>query len=751
MFDAVFKAVADFSSVKEEARDAGAAMADMADKTEESSKRTGDATDEAGGKAKGFGAAFAGAFSATAIINFAGKVAEFSGKAVESFSNLEDATAAASVIFGTSMGKIQAQAQGAATSLGMSQAQVIDAANTFGTFGKSAGLAGDDLADFSVEMTQTAADMASFRGTTPEEAIQAVGAALRGETEPIRKYGVLMDDASLKAQAMKMGLIKTTKEGLTPQQKVLAAQALILQQTTDAQGDFARTSDSTANTQKALTAQTENLTAKIGGQLAPAFTQVRSVMLDALTGLSGALDWVVANSDKLVPALAGLGTVLLVVLAPAIWAGVAATWAWTVALLANPITWIVLGIGLLVAAIVWLVQNWDTATAWITSVWGAFVAWLGGVWDSIVAGVMGFGAQIGAFFTGLWDGIVQTAQNVWNGILAFFKAVLDNLFLIIIGPLGLLALWIIANWDRIQAGSIAVWDAIVQFFTSIPARLLAGLAAVADLAVKFGLWILAVKDAAVAKFTEMVDWVKGVPGRVLDALAAFGQMNLTMAKWILSVKDAAVDKFNDLVDWVKGVPERITKALGNLGDLLTKSGKALVDGFLDGIKGAWDTLVNWVKKGMTQLRGLWPFSPAKYGPFSGRGYVTYSGKAIGEDFAASLSDQQRNVRSGALDIVNAAAQAFAGMSSIDIGQALALGPQDMAAVSAAAPQAASSSSYQSTVATTNQGSGDTNYNLYLDGLAVGMDSRLEGAVRELVDIIGDGRRIDRLEGGGNAE
>lgn len=749
MFEALFKAVADFSSVKDEAKQAGTALDGMADEAEKSGKRTGDATDEAGGKAKVFGAAFAGAFSATAIINFAGKVAEFSGKAVESFSKLEDATAAAEVVFGASMGKIQQQAQNAATDLGMSQAQVIDAANTFGTFGKSAGLSGDALADFSVKMTQTAADMASFKGTTPEEAIQAVGAALRGETEPIRKYGVLLDDASLKAQAMKMGLIASTKEGLTPQQKVLAAQALILRQTTDAQGDFSRTSDSTANTQKRLTAETENLTAKIGGQLAPSFTMARQVILQAMQGLSGALDWVIANGQQMVPILAGLGTALLIVLAPAIWAAVSATWAWTVALLANPITWIVLGIAALVAAIVWLVMNWDTATAWITQVWGAFVAWLGGVWDAIVAGVMGFGAQIGAFFTGLWDSIVQTAQNVWNGIVAFFQGVLVTLAAVIMGPLVMLALWIIANWDRIQALSIQVWDAIVQFFASVPDRIMAWLNALAQLPATLGGWFMGVFNAAKDKFGQVVAFIGTIPDLIWKGLVALADLHIKAAVWFLGVLNAAKDKFGELVTWVEGVPGKITSALGDLGTLLVKSGKNLVDGFLDGIKAAWDKLVDWVKKGMTQLRGLWPFSPAKWGPFSGRGYVTYSGEAIGDDFAGSIQAKIPKVVSSALSMVGSAADALQQASAIDMGSVLALNPDAMANIGATVPVATTTySSSATTSSTTQSGAAGDTYNLFLDGLAVGMDSRLEGAVRELVGIIGDGRRMDRLDGGG---
>lgn len=224
---------------------------------------------------------------------------------VDDFSELEDATAAASVVFGKNMDAIIAQSKTADRQMGMSEKQVIDAANTFGTYGKGAGLAGSALSDFSTQMTQTAGDMSSFKGGTPEEAIEAVGAALRGEMEPIRRYGVLLDDASLRNAALKLGLIETTKQALTPQQKVLAAQAEILRQTADAQGDFARTSDSTANVGKTQAAVMANLSAELGQKLAPTMTNAKKVGIEFLT-------WVLDNQTALIPMVTTVGALALV-------------------------------------------------------------------------------------------------------------------------------------------------------------------------------------------------------------------------------------------------------------------------------------------------------------------------------------------------------------------------------------------------------------------------------------------------------
>lgn len=244
-----------------------------------------------------------------ALVAFATtKVWGFAKDAVASFSELEDSSAAAAVVFSGNLDRISALSTSAGSTLGLSSQQVVNSASMFGTYGKAAGLAGEDLESFAVDFTQLAGDMASFKGTSTEDAITAVGAALRGEMEPIRNYGVMLDDATMRQKALELGLISSTKEALTPQNKTLAAQALIFEKTKDAQGDFARTAMSTANVAKTLAAESENLSAKVGSFLAPAFTAVRLKALEGVRGMSGFLDKV-GSAQKLLAGGATSGDV----------------------------------------------------------------------------------------------------------------------------------------------------------------------------------------------------------------------------------------------------------------------------------------------------------------------------------------------------------------------------------------------------------------------------------------------------------
>ena len=225
------------------------------------------------------------------VDGFAGKIGDFSKKAALAFaaaaaaagamaikigvdavkaaSDLGETISKVNVLFGDTAKDIEKFADGAASSLGQTKQQALDAAATFATFGKSAGLSGKDLGKFSTDFVKLASDLASFNNTSPEQAINAIGSALRGEAEPLRQYGVLLDDASLRQAALELGIINTTKNALTPQQKVLAAQALIYEQTSAAQGDFERTSDGLANKTRILTAQLENAKTTIGQALLP--------------------------------------------------------------------------------------------------------------------------------------------------------------------------------------------------------------------------------------------------------------------------------------------------------------------------------------------------------------------------------------------------------------------------------------------------------------------------------------------------
>jgi len=226
-------------------------------------------------RASGFAVAALGAIGAAAF------------DAVQLASDLEETGNKVGEIFGADgRRQLEEYAATANRSLGQTRRQALDAAATFGIFGQAAGLSGSDLVDFSTELTTLASDLASFNNTDVDQAIVAIGAALRGESEPIRNYGVLLNDATLRSRALALGLVEDVNEQLSLQDKVLAAQAEILAQTTTAQGDFDRTADGLANKQRILTARFEDFRTELGEQLLP----VAELLLPKIEGLLDRLE-----------------------------------------------------------------------------------------------------------------------------------------------------------------------------------------------------------------------------------------------------------------------------------------------------------------------------------------------------------------------------------------------------------------------------------------------------------------------------
>jgi hypothetical protein len=149
---------------------------------------------------------------ATGVLGVLGGLA---ASAINAASDLEETRSAIDAVFGEKASRqIQNFARTADRALGQSRQEALSAAQNFGIFGKAAGLADDDLVDFTTTLISLAGDLASFQNTTPEQAIFALGAALRGESEPIRTYGVLLDAATIKQRALSEGLIETEKTRL---------------------------------------------------------------------------------------------------------------------------------------------------------------------------------------------------------------------------------------------------------------------------------------------------------------------------------------------------------------------------------------------------------------------------------------------------------------------------------------------------------------------------------------------------------
>jgi hypothetical protein len=218
------------------------------------------------------------------------------GRAVKSASNFEAEFEGVNQVFGEAAKSVQAFAEQAAQSAGLSATEALQASKTFGLFATGAGLGAEEAAKFSTTMVQLAGDLGSFNDVPTAEALAAIQSGLMGQSEPLRRFGVFLDDARLKQEALNMGIYDGTGP-LSTQQKMMASYSAILAQTTVQQGDFVKYQDTLGNQLKTISTEFDNLTKDIGLMLIPAITDALPQIKELARELGQELKTAIASVD----------------------------------------------------------------------------------------------------------------------------------------------------------------------------------------------------------------------------------------------------------------------------------------------------------------------------------------------------------------------------------------------------------------------------------------------------------------------
>ena len=290
-----------------------------------------------------------------------GAVVGFGALSVKAASDVEESINAVNVIFGTGAASIVKFGETASRSAGLSQSSFNQLAATPGALLKDVGLPMEEVSQLTQNLTVRAADMASVMNTSVEDALSAVGQALRGETEAIRRYAGDVTEATLEQFRLSEGIQKSVKE-MTEQEKRVLRVGLIMSQTSKFAGDFANTQESLANQMRIAKAEMANASATIGTALLPMMTELINTVTPLITKMS---TWMKENPEltsTLVKVGAAVGAILLVVgpllmILPALAAGFTLVMASIF-----PITATILAISVAVAAAIIIWRNWGKET-----------------------------------------------------------------------------------------------------------------------------------------------------------------------------------------------------------------------------------------------------------------------------------------------------------------------------------------------------------------------------------------------------
>jgi hypothetical protein len=203
-------------------------------------------------------------------------------KAVTAASDLNEQVSKSQQVFGAASQVVESAAQRMADSFGIPKTQFIEAASSIGLIAKGAGLSQAAAADLGAQFGELGADVSSFYNVSLDEALGAIRSGLVGESEPLRRFGVLLNESAVQAEAARLGIAAMGAK-LTEAQKVQARSSLITKGLATAHGDLARTSDGVANRIRSLGGRLENLAADAGTALLPV-TNVFLGLADTLVG-----------------------------------------------------------------------------------------------------------------------------------------------------------------------------------------------------------------------------------------------------------------------------------------------------------------------------------------------------------------------------------------------------------------------------------------------------------------------------------
>ena len=197
------------------------------------------------------------------IVSAVRKVISIAKEGIELASQLEEVQNVVEVSFGNMTQDVEGFSKKALYSLGMSELTAKKMASTFMAMSNSMGISAKDGKNMALQLTALAADMASFYNVSQEVAQTALNSIFTGETETLKKFGIVLTETNLKAFALSRGITKSYSS-MTEAEKVALRYNYVLQATANAQGDFARTSGSWANQTRLLKEQLNILKTALG-------------------------------------------------------------------------------------------------------------------------------------------------------------------------------------------------------------------------------------------------------------------------------------------------------------------------------------------------------------------------------------------------------------------------------------------------------------------------------------------------------
>ncbi len=615
---------------------------------------------------------------------------------VKAAGDLEQSAGAVDSVFKGQAGVMHGYAKEAATALGLTQNEYNELATVIGTQLKNGGTSMDELGGKTNELMGLGADLASMFGGSTAEAVGALSSALKGERDPIEKYGISLTQAAIDAKAAELGFQKTGG-ALSTQAQQAATLALIMDQSADAQGNFGRETGTFAGQVSILTAQWGNFVSQVGMLLLPLLTTLLTFVTGSvMPGLqafadvvgpqiSGAISTVAPMLGQLLSGFLGvaggaspLQGVLSAVLPHLMSIGQAVI-GFLPTLLSLGQTVFPLIVSAVSTVLPIMAQIAATVIPAVLGVLGQLLPILGNIAAVVIPAVVSAFQTLAPMVLAMVPPLVSIATTIigilgpaidWLlplvvGIFGALVAQISGAIQIITGVLTTVAALLRGDWSGAWEGVQQIVTGVITVVRGVIEQGLTWIASLTGTKVSevrglFTDGFEAARGAVTNAVSTLVSAVTGfISGLVSKVTGFMSSIRSSISDAATKAKTAAVTAFQNLVSGVTGrvsgllstvraLPGNIRSALGNLGNLLRSAGRDLIQGLINGVGSMGSALRT---KASNLAGGAVSAIKSRLGIASPSRVMLQVGRWTGEGFVRGIDRMQTGAAAAMRDLV----------------------------------------------------------------------------------------------------
>ena len=525
---------------------------------------------------------------------------------VDAASDFDENLNKISVAFGDSADDVKAWADTATESFGLSMNQALEATSLFGDMATSMGISQSEAASMSTSLAGLAGDMASFKNIGIDEAMTALNGVFTGETESLKQLGIVMTEVNLQEFADGLGLVY---DDMTQAEKAQLRYNYVMAMSKNAIGDYARTSDGTANSMRTFQASVENLAITLGQNLLPIVTpiiQKATEMVNAFAAADPELQQLVLKIAGIAavagPALLVIGKMVSVfgsvsgaigLLSGKIAAlgGMKAALSGVFTAITGPVGIAVAAIAALVAAFAYLMTTNDDFRSSVMDTVGV----ISGSFQSVLSALMPVLSNIATVIGQTLADALQALAPIIAQIITFIGQVIAQLTPLIVQLIGQLTPII----QTIMATVSEIISTILPPLTTVLQAIMEAINALMPPIMSVLTTVVEVISSIIEAVSPIISFVAGIIG---DIIATISPIISFIADVVSNIVSAVTPIASTVSNVFSNIFSTVSSVMGNVQSFITGVFSAIqsawtgltgfVSGIFDGISSAVQSLVS---------------------------------------------------------------------------------------------------------------------------------------------------------------